>query len=73
MNLRNSCRTTDKDNLVNISFLHIRLLENICYWLKSLLEDFSTKFLELSPSDSLTEVKAIDDTLDGDFDGGNTG
>jgi len=49
------------------------LLENICYWLKSLLEDFSTKLLELGPSDSLTEVEAINYTLDCNFDRGNTG
>jgi len=68
LNLGDTSRTTNKDNVVNVALLELGVLENLFDRLEGLLEEIVVQLLELGAGQSLGEVLAVEEGLD--FDAG---
>jgi hypothetical protein len=63
LDLWNSGRTTNEDNVVNVGLLDLGILENLLDWLEGTLEEINVELLELGSGKSLREVVAIMESL----------
>src|SRR5271163_2172040 len=59
LNLGNTSGSTDQDNIVNIRFIDLGILENRFHGSNSLLEDFVVDSFESSSSDGRCEIMSL--------------
>ena len=64
LNLGDTGRTTDENNVVNVGLLHLGVLENLLNRLHGLLEEVNVELLELGLGEGLGEVLAVVESLD---------
>jgi len=64
LNLGDTGRTTNKNDVINLGLLDLSVLENLLNRLEGLLEQINVKLLELSAGKSLREVLAVVEGLD---------
>lgn len=64
LNLGDTGRTTDEDDVVNLGLLELSVLEDLLNGLHGLLEEINVELLELSLGESLGEVLAVVEGLD---------
>jgi len=69
LDLGDTSRTTDQDNVVDITLLDTGILKDLLNGLQGLLEEIHIELLELSPGESLREVLAIMESFDFDPNG----
>lgn len=66
LNLGNTGRTTDKNNVINLSLLDVGILQDLLNRLDGLLEEVHVELLKLGTGQSLGEVVAIEESLNFD-------
>jgi hypothetical protein len=64
LNLRDTGRTSNKDDVIDIALLHLGVLENLLNRLESLLEQIIVQLFELGAGQSLGEILALEKGLD---------
>jgi hypothetical protein len=73
LNLWDTSRTTDKDNFINVSFLHTRIIKNLLDWFESFLEEISAKFFETGSSNCFRKINSVNEAINSYFDLMDTG
>jgi hypothetical protein len=63
LNLGDTGRTTDENNVVNVGLLHLGVLENLLNRLHGLLEEVNVELLELGLGEGLGEILASVESL----------
>ena len=69
LNLGDTGRTTNKDDVVNVRLLQLGVLENLVNGLEGLLEEIAVQLLELGAGEGLGEVVALEKRLNLDLGG----
>jgi hypothetical protein len=69
LNLGDTGRTTNKNNVVNVGLLHLGVLEDLLNGLEGLLEEIVVELLELGAGEGLGEILALVEGLDFDLGG----
>ena len=69
LNLGDTGRTTNKDDVVNVRLLQLGVLENLVNGLEGLLEEIAVQLLELGAGEGLGEVVALEERLNLDLGG----
>mmetsp|Transcript_8976 Transcript_8976/g.17567 ORF Transcript_8976/g.17567 Transcript_8976/m.17567 type:complete len:472 (-) Transcript_8976:710-2125(-) len=64
LNLWDTSRSTDKNNLVDLVLLKARVLHDVRHWLQSLAEEVVVELFESSTGKSLGEILAVNKGLD---------
>jgi hypothetical protein len=62
--LWNTSGATNKDDIVNLGLLHIRILEHLLHGLEGLLEEIYVELLKLGAGERLGQVHALEEGLD---------
>ena len=68
LDLGDSGRSTDEHDLINLTLLHVGVVEDLLHGLESLLEKVGAEFFESGTGDGLLEIDAVDEALDVDLD-----
>ncbi|KAF1748048.1 hypothetical protein GCK72_024515 [Caenorhabditis remanei] len=64
LDLWNSGGSSDKNNLVDIILLEVRVFKNLLHWLESSTEEIHVELLELGTGEGLREVFSVEEGLD---------
>jgi hypothetical protein len=69
LNLGDTSRTTNEDNVIDVALLHLSVLQNLLNRLEGLLEEVVVQLLELGAGKGLGEVVALVERLNFDLGG----
>ena len=68
MNLWNPSGSADKDYVVDVSLIHLRISERLFHWLQSAAEEVGAEIFKAGASDRSIEIDSFKQRIDLDAD-----